>query len=1047
MSEEILKALMQLFAIITKQDNGVSQLGKKYVEDFLTQQVTSVELINYMNLFESFLGTTEKSENEESKKRLTSVSDSVRTLAICKKINKTLSQKQKIVVLVRLLELIKTDSQLSNQRMAIIHTVAEVFNVEKLEFSNIEKFILDNNPSNFDGDHFLFINEIHNHSCESCRKILTEQLDGFALIMHVPSVDLYFLKYDGNSELVLNGVPIEKSRIMMFAVGSTLKIPYGKPIFYSDVIAKFKNDSQQDLLAYHAENLYVRFDNGYLGLRDISLSENSGKLVGIMGASGAGKTTLLNVLCGIEKPTSGKVSINGIDIHKENDKIKGIIGYIPQDDLLIEELTVYQNLYFNAKLCLADKTEAELDAVVLKVLESLGILEIKDLQVGNPMLKKISGGQRKRLNIGIELLREPAILFVDEPTSGLSSLDSENVIDLLRELALKGKLIFVVIHQPSSDIYKMFDKMIFLDVGGYMIYNGNPVEGVDYFKNADKQVQSNLGSCAHCGTVNSEVVFNIIEAKVVDEYGRFTNKRKKTPVEWKSLYDKNFSFVKVDDIHETPTDTLKIPSRFKQIQIFSVRDLLSKLKNKQYLLINLLEAPILALLLSLIIRSNPDGNHYIFRENQNVPAYIFMCIIVSLFMGLTISAEEIFKDRKILKRESLLNLSRSSYLFSKLILLFSISAIQVLLFVIIGNSILGIKGMFVDYWYILFTVQCFANVLGLLISSSLDSAIAIYILIPLLIIPQMILGGAMFKFEHLNKLIGGGFRIPAIAQVMPSRWAYEALTVDQFKNNKYEKPFFKIEKMESETNYKLEFYLPELKNIINETQELLKESTLENHLKITANLALLKIEFDKEHQLIGEIGSYDKALLNADTFNKMEAFKLLTHLQKLNDYYSEHLNKVLTQKDNIIEKLQETEDAAQAFMKSKDEYYNSNLSDIVKKVQEPKKIIRTKNGLQQIEDAIFMSPEKSLLGLDAQFYAPHKYLFKSKMETLLYNSIMIWFYAMLLFIMLYFNAIRKLFAWIDTLRIYLVNAYHKLKFGLPKNAMNLQHEIKPGHNN
>lgn len=1045
MSEEILKALMQLFAIITKQDNGVSKLGIKYVEDFLTQQVTSVELENYMNLFEGFLGTNEKSENEESKKRLTSVSDSVRTLAICKKINKTLSQKQKIVVLVRLLELIKTDSQLSNQRMAIIHTVAEVFNVEKIEFSNIEKFVLDNNISNFESEHFLFINDVHNHSCDNCRKILTEQLDGFAIIMHVPSVDLYFLKYDGNSELVLNGVPIQKEHIMMFAVGSNLKIPYGKPIFYSDVIAKFKNDSQQEPLAFHADSLYVRFDNGYIGLRDISLSENSGKLIGIMGASGAGKTTLLNVLCGIEKPTSGQVTINGIDIHKENEKIKGIIGYIPQDDLLIEELTVYQNLYFNAKLCLADKTEEEIDAIVLRVLESLGILGIKDLQVGNPMLKKISGGQRKRLNIGIELLREPAILFVDEPTSGLSSLDSENVIDLLRELALKGKLIFVVIHQPSSDIYKMFDKMIFLDVGGHMIYNGNPVEGVDYFKNADKQVQSNLGSCAHCGTVNSEVVFNIIEAKVVDEYGKFTNKRKKTPIEWKSLYDKNFTLQKVDDIHTPPSDTLRIPSRLQQIKIFSLRDILSKLKNKQYLLINLIEAPILALVLALIIRSNPDGETYLFRENQNVPAYIFMCIIVSLFMGLTISAEEIFKDRKILKRESLLNLSRSSYLFSKLILLFSISAIQVLLFVLIGNGILGIKGMFVDYWFVLFTVQCFANVLGLLISASLDSAIAIYILIPLLIIPQMILGGAMFKFEHLNKLIGGGFKIPAIAQMMPSRWAYEALTVNQFKHNEYEKPFFKIDKMESEANYKLEFYLPELKNIINETLEFSKEPNEKNKSLMQENLRLIQLEFEKENQVEGQAKFTEFKLLDAKTYNKMTAFQLNAHLQKLHDAYSEKLNKILIQKDNIIEKLQETEEAEKEYLKRKDEYFNGNLSDIVKKVQESKKIIRTEQGLQQIEDAIFMSPPKSVIGFDAHFYAPNKFLFQTKIETLLYNCLIIWFYAMLIFVMLYVNGIRKLFVWLGNLSSYFANLYNKIKFGLPKNAINLQDEIKPSN--
>ncbi len=119
---------------------------------------------------------------------------------------------------------------------------------------------------------------------------------------------------------------------------------------------------------------------------------------------------------------------------------------------------------------------------MVDLLNSIGLYEAKDLKVGSPLEKTISGGQRKRLNIALELIREPSVLFVDEPTSGLSSRDSENIMDLLKELALKGKVIFVVIHQPSSDIFKMFDKLLILDLGGRPIYYGNPVDGVLYFK-------------------------------------------------------------------------------------------------------------------------------------------------------------------------------------------------------------------------------------------------------------------------------------------------------------------------------------------------------------------------------------------------------------------------------------------------------------------------------------------------------------------------------------------------------------------------------------
>ncbi|MDZ7649102.1 MAG: ATP-binding cassette domain-containing protein [Cytophagales bacterium] len=217
-----------------------------------------------------------------------------------------------------------------------------------------------------------------------------------------------------------------------------------------------------------------------------------------------------------------------------------MIGYVSQDDLLIEELTVYQNLYYNARLCLAHLTEIEIDFRVLKVLEDLGLEQRKDLKVGSVLDKTISGGQRKRLNIALELIRQPAILFLDEPTSGLSSRDSENVIDLLKELSLKGKLIFLVIHQPSSDIYKMFDKMILMDTGGYPIFYGNPVAAVTYFKKVTNQVDSSRGQCEVCGNVNPEQIFNIIEAKVVDEYGQPTFKRKVTPTQWHEMYRRWF---------------------------------------------------------------------------------------------------------------------------------------------------------------------------------------------------------------------------------------------------------------------------------------------------------------------------------------------------------------------------------------------------------------------------------------------------------------------------------------------------------------------------
>ena len=323
-----------------------------------------------------------------------------------------------------------------------------------------------------------------------------------------------------------------------------------KPIYYSSIVSYFFQSENKPKISFIAQHIDFFFKRGKQGLHNVHVAEEGGKLVALMGASGSGKSTLLSVLNGTKKPQNGNVTINGLDVYKQREQLKGVIGYVPQDDLLIEDLTVYQNLYFAAKLCFARMSEGEVDKLVMKTLHSLGLTEAKDLKVGNPLEKTISGGQRKRVNIGLELLRQPAVMFVDEPTSGLSSRDSENIMDLLKELTYAGKLIFVVIHQPSSDIFKLFDKLVVLDVGGFQIYYGNPVESVVYFKMLSHHINPELSVCHVCGNVNPEQVFDIIDSKVVDEYGNLTDQRKFLPADWRAYYEEHIDVPSINHTYE-----------------------------------------------------------------------------------------------------------------------------------------------------------------------------------------------------------------------------------------------------------------------------------------------------------------------------------------------------------------------------------------------------------------------------------------------------------------------------------------------------------------
>ena len=1021
MSEEILKALTQLFAIITKQDGGVTEKERQFVISFFKQELDQETVNEYLELYDKFSGySKDKSEGsgEPAKKRkLTSVRDSVKTLGLCKKINKTLTQKQKVVVLIKILELVGSDKNFTPQRMEIIDTISTVFNIVKDEYKLIESFVIKDKVEELDFSDLLLVNADEKSKLENA-KHYSSDINGNVIFLKVNSVDMYFTKYIGDDDVVLNAFIMLPNRVYLFSHGSTIKTPLGAALYYSDLTTIFNEELRTTKLSFNANIEEFRFPNGALGLRDVKISEGPGKLIGIMGASGAGKTTLLNVLAGIETPTKGSIKINGFDTNTEKDRIHGVIGYVAQDDLLIEELTVYQNLYYNAKLCFAGFSEEALDKRVIDVLESLGLDQRKDLRVGSVLDKTISGGQRKRLNIALELIREPAVMFVDEPTSGLSSRDSENVIDLLKELSLIGKLIFVVIHQPSSDIYKMFDKMYIMDTGGFPVFYGNPVEAVTYFKRATNQVDSERGQCETCGNVNPEQIFNIIEAKVVDEYGQLTNKRKVNPKGWNESFTENFEIEEVVNVNEEPPQSLDIPNKIKQAFIFTTRDLISKISNKQYLLINLLEAPLLALILAFIIRykSSPYGDEYIFRFNENIPAFMLMSIIVALFMGLTVSAEEIIRDRKILKRESFLNLSWSSYLVSKLSILFLLSAIQTLSFVIVGHLLLEIREMTFAFWLVLFTCSCMANVLGLNISSAFNSAVTVYVMIPLLLIPQMILSGLLFSFDKLNNVLSTKGKVPIVADFMASRCAYEAMAVYQFKNNSFEDSYFDFDKYESQADFKAAYIAEELKRKQESVVKNYKSDDVETQSIVKVDLSILKNEINKLDFKEG-LEDLDINVLTIENYSPDIDQKLSNYLQKLKKNYQGVYNKIVSAKEQKMFQLGENEDYNLNEYKNK--YFNESLADLVQNVAETDRIIEFKGQLIQQYNPIFNDPNpKHLLDYRAHFFAPQKHFAGSYFDTFGFNIIIIWLMTALLYLTLYFELLKKG-----------LDAFGKIKFG------------------
>jgi hypothetical protein len=556
----------------------------------------------------------------------------------------------------------------------------------------------------------------------------------------------------------------------------------------------------------------------------------------------------------------------------------------------------------------------------------------------------------------------------------------------------------------------MFDKILIMDTGGYPIYYGNPLDAITYFKASVNHVKSYESECLECGNVNPEQIFNIIEFKVLDEYGNLTRNRKITPVEWNAKfrqYEKTFQPKGIPPSH-IPKSTFNTPNKVKQFYIYILRDLLSKIANVQYMVINFIEAPLLAFILSYLIKYYSLENEYIYRENENITAWLFMCIVVALFIGLTVSAEEIFKDRKILKRESFLDLSRFSYLNSKVVVMFMISAIQTLSFIIIGNMILQIKGMNVDYWLILFTTSCFANMLGLNISSAFNSAVTIYILIPILIIPQLLLSGVIVKFEKLNPTMNSYNTVPLIGESMASRWAYEALAVNQFINNAYEEQFYSNDKIMSTANFRKNFWLPQLTAKLDKCESDFQKE--EKREKVKQDLDLLRKEIKKELEISGtksKTSFKEVDQLTVETFNLEISGKARTYFKSLKEDYIRSYNNESTRKDKAIALLN-TPENKDSFEKSKDQYQNESLADMVKKTKEVDKIIERNGELIQVADPVYRDPSIFTPPLRAHFFAPRKRLFGTHyIDTFWVNVCVIWFMSLFLYIALYFDLLRK----------------------------------------
>ena len=569
------------------------------------------------------------------------------------------------------------------------------------------------------------------------------------------------------------------------------------------------------------ENLNHDFGNDKVVLDNVSFSIKRGEMLCIMGPSGSGKSTLLSALAGHLKPARGKIRLNGQSLYDHRTRLAPFIASMPQEEALNPQLTVRQHLIHASTIRRPHLSSLEHLKRVDSILAELALQPIARRRVGSPGEKTLSGGERSRLNLGLDLGSPAEIFLFDEPISGLSSKDSEHVAETLHSLS-RDNIVIASIHRPGVRVLRMFDKVIILDQEGRIAFHGSPMAMGHYFSEACKELGIRPPARLKNQTTpqtDADFVFDVLETPLHGTAGRASGGVRRFPSTfWQERFESSQLIDEVargdkpehSNLGDLPLseDQTAVPTRSRRqrggewLRLFRThlqRSLISKFRNRGTIYSILIESPLLALLIGVTLRASPEGS-YAFHSGLHLPVYLFLTATIGMFLGLTNSATEILRDSPMLRRERNCRPGTFLYVMAKFLALSLPALLQCGIYTWLGHMMLDIHGMFLIHWAWMSATALCGTAMALAISSIVTTERAALSSVPLLLVPQILLAGALVSFEEMNRgLFEGGDKGRAVgaepfpARFMPLRYSYEAMMVSQATENPFEKQRRKIQ--------------------------------------------------------------------------------------------------------------------------------------------------------------------------------------------------------------------------------------------------------------
>lgn len=578
---------------------------------------------------------------------------------------------------------------------------------------------------------------------------------------------------------VTNGAILEDLGSSNGTFVNGIKIDQPTPIKEGDIIGlgsytftlggrKLEKEKKKPGFSLEARGICVQIKEKKL-IQGVSFTLLAGEFAALMGPSGSGKTTLLNALNGYTPPARGEVLLNNYDLYAHFDQFRNVLGYVPQDDVIHRELTVFEALWYSARLRLPpDYDDHEIEQGIKQVIAQLGLEGTENVLIGSPEKKGISGGQRKRVNLAMELLTDPKVLFLDEPTSGLSSEDTLQVMKLLRKLADSGRTIILTIHQPSLEAYQLLDHLVLMakDANkpepGRLVYFGPAYPDAVNFFNPN-------------GVPNLKPGAEPSPDEVLRGLG------KKPASEWVETYQgSNYFATYVEERADKNTRSggkSKIPQPvpddpLRQWMVFVSRSFAIKKRDLMNSIILLAQAPVIGMLVAMVLgdkaSENPTQENW-FESTAAGATAIFMMAMSALWFGASNAVREIVGEWAVYRRERMVNLGIPAYVASKFTILGALCAIQCLALLIIVSFFCDLKAEFFGSYLIVFLTALIGVGIGLVLSSLAKTSEVAIAALPVVLLALFILGGMIKPVNRMNGLMRFASNLD------PARWAFEAL--------------------------------------------------------------------------------------------------------------------------------------------------------------------------------------------------------------------------------------------------------------------------------